>query len=82
MMIPLGCSVPKNSSQFTNKKQKMRGNYLHLFLSPIKPKIDNVLEQLHTLHLLQLTPLAQSLTGKLLRKRNMWGEELLYLRYQ
>lgn len=26
----------------------MRGNYLHLFLSPIKPKIDNVLEQLHT----------------------------------
>lgn len=49
MMIPLGCSVPKNSSQFTNKKQKMRGNYIHLFLSPIKPKIDNVLEQLHTL---------------------------------
>lgn len=47
MMIPLGCSVPKNSSQFTNKKQKMRGN--HLFLSPRKPKIDNVLEQLHTL---------------------------------
>lgn len=27
----------------------MRGNYLHLCLSPIKTKIDKVLEQLHTL---------------------------------
>lgn len=29
-------------------KQGMRGNYLHLFLSPKKLKIDKVLEQLHT----------------------------------
>lgn len=41
-MIPLGCSIPKNSSQFTNKKRAMRGNDLHLFLSLIKPKTDSV----------------------------------------